>query len=589
MWDVMGMYFIVFGVTIMFELIVHKVDHTITSDSGHKIFHHVTQEIMILGGISAVLVMFENLGGSKIIDAPLFHFVHFAVFVMAVIFIIFISTLFITVEGAWRKYIRFEHKVNEIENDPSLTFDSKAAFLQQHISRVKDGQRKLASLIFFRQNLPGPFADSSFQRYMQKKQRRFLTGFLELHGSSWFLLAVLCTLAATVTYITLQVSDNELATIGLWVLFVGFGPLLVLIVVFFKIKKEFFKFTNEVMEMRMNGNLKLEKPQRSYFWRGNPALMTKVMQTMLLYQVFFVATASINFVYRLLQVKPYGVLLILACFIPSCFVFFFMIPLVLPRFTILASLGDLLDHDTLLSMKQADRKSGKYRRQVQRDAKITVPAQFLAQSDHVVQKFGVSEEDEDFDSMMDPLMKKEKKQITGLCEECEEREAVTECGQCKMLFCEECDFSYHKLRGLRKHIRSAYKKKRRGSLGEFDFESSVGETSKPDGSLNSPKSPVESMFKSMFSNFGNSPVTSYRNPLPQRTLPPMPAAPKSKSSSSSADRVSLVSFGRGSSSDNPMLPPLPTQPTATTSGLGRGKFPQRSRHGGYSKLTDLDV
>ena len=204
-WDVMGMYFIVFGITILFELVVHRLGVVVVSDSGKSIVHHITQEIMILGGISAVLVVFENMGGTAVIDAPLFHYVHFVIFVMAIFFIFLVSSLFFTVEYAWSRWSRFEHKIDEIESDPSLDFDSKAAFLQQYLKANPNGQRMLACVLFFRHNLPGPFADVPFSRYMKKMQRKYMLAFLDLHSSSWALLACLCAVAAVVTYITLQV------------------------------------------------------------------------------------------------------------------------------------------------------------------------------------------------------------------------------------------------------------------------------------------------------------------------------------------------------------------------------------------------
>ena len=204
-WDVMGMYFIVFGITILFELVVHRLHHTVVSDSGKAIVHHITQEIMILGGIAAVLVVFENLGGTKLINAGLFHYVHFVIFLMAIIFIVLVSSLFVTVDKAWSSWSRFEHRLDEIESDPSLDYESKTAFLHQYVKNTNHGQRMLACLIFFKHNLPGPLADVGFSRYMKKMQRKFMLAFLDLHRVSWALLAVLCSVAAVVTFITLKV------------------------------------------------------------------------------------------------------------------------------------------------------------------------------------------------------------------------------------------------------------------------------------------------------------------------------------------------------------------------------------------------
>ncbi|KAJ9447574.1 hypothetical protein DIPPA_31906 [Diplonema papillatum] len=454
-WDVMGMYFICFGITIMLELIVHKLHATVASESGRSIVHHVTQEVMILGGISAVLVVFENMGGAALIDTALFHYVHFVIFVMAIMFIGLMGSLFFGVDKAWDKWTKFEHKILEIEADPSLEFDHKAAFLQQYIKTQRNGQRMLAGLIFFRQDLPGPLSDVSYSRYMKKMQRKFMLSFLNLHGSSWALLALLCLLAAVVTWITVQVSENELATIGLWTLFVGFGPLLILVITFFKIRKEYDRFTTEVLQMRMDHVLTPASSQKLYFWKNSPDFMISVIQTMLLYQVFFLATASINFTYRLVSVKPYGWLLLFVCFLPSGFLFFLMVPLVLPPFTILASLGDFLDHDTLLRMKMVDKASGKFRRARKRDEKILGGAPFTFETGAVLQKFSAPPDgSDDDDSGFRDLKHLPTDGIDHrMCTECGKAKASYGCKTCGKL-CIDCDYSYHRLKQLARHERS---------------------------------------------------------------------------------------------------------------------------------------
>ena len=62
--EVMAMYFTVFAITIIYEWIVAYVDRSVTTHSGKNIVHHVYSEVMILGGISALLTVFENLGGT---------------------------------------------------------------------------------------------------------------------------------------------------------------------------------------------------------------------------------------------------------------------------------------------------------------------------------------------------------------------------------------------------------------------------------------------------------------------------------------------------------------------------------------------
>jgi len=475
-WDVMGMYFIVFGVTICFELAVIKAEESAKSESAKQVTHHVIQEIMILGGISAVLVVFENLGGSAIIDAPLFHYVHFVIFVMAIVFIILVSSLFFGVDRAWERWTRFELKVDEIETDPSLTYEGRAAFLQYYVKSVPDGQQMLSGIIFFRQNLPGPFTDVAFNRYMKKMQRKWLLGFLSLHESSWGFLGILCFVAAIVTYVTLQISSNEMATIGLWTLFVGFAPVIMLMIIFFKMRREYKYFTYEVQEMRLSGSFRPHKPQSDHFWWGKPHKMASLMQTMLLYQVFYIATAGVNFTYRLLSFSSLGWLILLGCLLPSLFVFFVMIPLVMPPFTILASVGDFLDHDTLLRMKVSDRKSGKFRRHEDRDAAILVPARFILDDVATVTRQVKTLKATPDDDISLPLLGADREQAkdafkhgrSAVCEECELRAANMYCPICEVSLCEECDGKMHVLKKLSNHKRVQTGESRKQGITRID-------------------------------------------------------------------------------------------------------------------------
>ena len=224
-------------------------------------------------------------------------------------------------------------------------------------------------------------------------------------------------------------------------LFVGFGPLLVLVITFFKIRNEYRKFTSEVLHMRFKNLSKPRRVQKTYFWQERPGRTIFLMQIMLLYQVFFLATAAVNFTYRLGAVKPLGPLLVVVCFIPSFFVFFLMVPVVLPPFTILASLGDLLDHDMLLRIKVQDRESGRYRRLERRDQEITAPPLVFSEKETVLQNFAIWQGEKDVTL-----------QFHGPCEECTDVPASEMCNTCGYL-CSDCSFQYHKLKQMAAHKR----------------------------------------------------------------------------------------------------------------------------------------
>eukprot|EP01064_Diplonema_japonicum_P013223 TRINITY_DN20727_c0_g1_i1.p1 TRINITY_DN20727_c0_g1~~TRINITY_DN20727_c0_g1_i1.p1 ORF type:complete len:316 (+),score=23.73 TRINITY_DN20727_c0_g1_i1:23-970(+) len=313
--------------------------------------------------------------------------------------------------------------------------------------------------------------------------------------------------------------------------------------------------------------------------------MEALLLSGVLCQVFFLSTAAVNFTYRLVNVKPYGWLLLVLCFLPSVFVFFLMVPLVLPPFTILSSLGDLLDHDVLLRMKLTDKTSGKYRRMFRRETELKHLAPFLEKRDMVVQKFSHVQ--------MENAERRFKEKDSVHCVECESKEAVVRCNSCGIL-CDTCDNDYHK---LRVHLRHKRRPLNEQDDDDSDFEEGVDATT------------------AVVSAMSGRPGRKLHTPA-TRTLPPLPAYPTSTS-----DGLSAIEAALG-------LPPLKDPPVGSSgsssggltssrgsvghpsSGRGRGLRPpplsqplrpqgrlrgRRDYHpgspsvGGYSKLLDDDT
>ncbi|KAJ9453439.1 hypothetical protein DIPPA_08659 [Diplonema papillatum] len=564
-WDVLIMYLAVFGITLVLEYTVDTLHHKVHTRSGTRVVHHITEEVMILGGISAVLVVFENLGGAALIDTPLFHYVHFVIFVMAIMFITLVTSLFNTVGPAWKNWDRFENKVLEIESDPSISDEERGAFLMNYVRSVSDGPRMLSCLCYFRQNLPERFVHVSFCRYMKKMQRIFMLQFLNLHIKSWFFLGVLCLLAAITDKITITISENPLATIGLWVALVGLGPLLVLVILAYKMKHEFNDFAIHVQEMRQSGAMCPTKPQSAYFWQGSPAFSVQMIQCMLLYQVFYLATTVVNFVYRLWMYgaanndRRKGFALIMACFVPSAAVFFVVLPMMLPTFTILASLGEFMDQNILLMMLQQDKESGKWRRMFHRDSKTSLLAEntrivrselLLCQQDASVElAIGLPPVVPPWEE--DAPVTLHREDLFANCTECELRPAKVKCNRCGLL-CDECDTNYHRLRPLKNHARKLFEEEDEASMALLpSFSGSLNMSLLPtlSASLRSPG--LRMSTKTSASTVPVSPgSTSFKPPKPGKPPPPLEPPPatrkvqlggaEQKRSSTSSDSIGPV-------------------------------------------------
>ena len=545
-WDVLLMYYAVFSVTMFLEWVVHTLHRKVRSSSGMSVLHHITQEVMILGGISAVLVVFENLGGGTTIDAPLFHYVHFVIFVMALMFITLVTSLFVTVGPSWSSWSKYENHVTEIENDPTMTDEDRSAFIDQYTKKVKHGYRMLACLCYFRQNLPANMHDISFSRYMKKMQRKFMLRFLDLTVTSWLLLGLLCLLAAITDFITIQISDNPLATIGLWVLMVGFGPLLVLIILCAKVRHEMQEFCIGVQEMRQEGAQKPPKEQSEFFWRGHPSFSIYLIQTMLLYQVFYLATTVVNFTYRLwlhgAQDGSYGraMLLISLCFAPSAIVFFIILPVILPTLTILASLGEYIDHEVLVGILQVDKKSGKLRRVFERDKKIKKLAASMRifRETRMLSKTNLGSRGSGKDSVMimqDPAFRvfkiddgvnREKPvvitadELESKCGECNVAAAKLKCNRCGVL-CDDCDNNYHRLRLLKNHHRKLFEDRLEADASYDSSDTDISERIPECGSV------VSSDLSSSVSSIGSAMKRKLKKPpLPMKPPKPSESAPQ---------------------------------------------------------------
>ena len=501
-WDIMFMYYIVFFVTLLLEITVHHLHTSITNHSGIEVIRQVIKQLMILGGISALLVVFENLGGASLLNGALFRYVHFVIFMMAILFITLVTSLFVTVGPRWASWARFEAKVVEIESDPSLCDQDRTAFLAAYVKTVKHGNAMLSCLSYFRSNLPFKFYQISFSRYMKKMQRKIMLTFLDLKWKAWTALALLTSLAAITTWITVTISKNPLATIGLWVLIVGFGPLILLVVLAAKVRYEFHQFAIDVQEMRQWRRKKLPADQSSYFWR-TPTFNIELIQIILLYQVFYMATVVVNFSYRLwlygkeADAMGRSAVLIVLCFAPSVVVFAVVLPRMLPNFTVLASVGEYIDHNVLIGILNTDKRTGKTRRAYRRDKNIidiaplmrvdvcmqqdpppppphstsfhphphtrTHTAELLLSQENAGGADVSPEGDEKKDML--PMFKKrdekddmpevEPEERDKLCDNCDEQPASVKCNRCGLL-CDDCDMSYHGLRHLKNHARRLF-------------------------------------------------------------------------------------------------------------------------------------
>ncbi|KAJ9465909.1 hypothetical protein DIPPA_32373 [Diplonema papillatum] len=277
--------------------------------------------------------------------------------------------------------------------------------------------------------------------------------------------------------------EFELTVMCAFILIEGFGPLGVIFICYMKVRWSYMRFSDNIDSMRKEKRLRPIDPQHYYFWRGEPKFTMTILQVMMLCLVFYCATIIMNLAARLWALEG-GFPLLLAAIFPPGVVFVFLIPQLMPQFTILKSVGDMLDVSTLVDVQLSDENSGKFRRIQKRHAQALAPPPFFEEDcsplDDVVdtlikleneskKKAGgsrpsfVSIDEEsgqelalltdfgDTSASPSPTAAARRRRPHLICEECQSNPVAKTCGICGML-CQQCNVDYHKLTKNASHL-----------------------------------------------------------------------------------------------------------------------------------------
>ena len=264
----------------------------------------------------------------------------------------------------------------------------------------------------------------------------------------------------------------------------GYGTLCFMLMCWLKVAHSYNRFAQNIESMRKENKLRPIVPQHYYFWRGKPKFLMQLLQVMLLCQVFYLATITCNLGPRLVKIKG-GIFILALAVIPTVLVFVVLIPNLMPKFTILTSLGDLLCMETLQHIQLADDRSGKYRRIHHRTQTTLAPPPMFEQNispldDYVEalikqeregralgtagggQHYALLPESPGLEhgghsGHQQPLKASKHDRLPDLiCEECSNELAHVNCGVCGML-CKQCDLDYHRLKRNQGHMLIAIK------------------------------------------------------------------------------------------------------------------------------------
>eukprot|EP01063_Lacrimia_lanifica_P029657 TRINITY_DN4572_c0_g1_i1.p1 TRINITY_DN4572_c0_g1~~TRINITY_DN4572_c0_g1_i1.p1 ORF type:complete len:894 (+),score=270.07 TRINITY_DN4572_c0_g1_i1:169-2850(+) len=296
-----------------------------------------------------------------------------------------------------------------------------------------------------------------------------------------------------------SISEYELIVMLLFVGIEGYGVMFIVAIFYFAIvRKSYRDFTENIEALRLAQRLTPMVLQKTYFLRQKPALTLSLMQAMLLCQVFYLATITCNYAPRWLAgdvTYSWGWVIFVVSLPPPIITTTGLLPKLMPVYTILTSVGDLLDVSTIQSIKSKDDASGMYRRLALRKRATTAPPPYFDEPrsplDAYVKALMLREEelniqntegmpgampgspgsalanDREIKRVNEYYESKQRALKHGggdhhghggahgparmVCDECGDQYAHVQCGVCGLL-CRHCDLDYHKLKRHRGHL-----------------------------------------------------------------------------------------------------------------------------------------
>lgn len=317
------------------------------------------RELTVLGVIAFALFVLEEVAhNAKGEWYDVFHEVHFALFTVAV-FYVGINVLLYKMSSKfgrrWRAYeesdlvdhkatvdrvhqLRRELKIKPLDNhlffgsywiwglssDPFAWFEYQTLLEAMSFHEIRRD--------FLRsQQLPHEF---EFASYLEKCMQHVCIQFSEIRDSVWIFGVLLLVVHSYVTTLT---THPEMSDILLWlsVAVVALGFL-----VFLKVKWIYWYVLHSEVIYHGGEHTGAPKIQRSLFWFGNPGLVITLLEVCL----FVLATTFSILVFNLRELAKKNALLApLFAFIVAAALLFFLLPRILPRFTLITHVGEMTD------------------------------------------------------------------------------------------------------------------------------------------------------------------------------------------------------------------------------------------------------
>eukprot|EP01065_Artemidia_motanka_P013922 TRINITY_DN17876_c0_g1_i1.p1 TRINITY_DN17876_c0_g1~~TRINITY_DN17876_c0_g1_i1.p1 ORF type:complete len:608 (+),score=178.35 TRINITY_DN17876_c0_g1_i1:41-1825(+) len=362
-WHVFFMFLLVIAISIMHEHLFHWIDHKVQrmhSGSSEKLKAMMQHEVMNLGLIGLWLTFMQEMGVShEYWSVALFHYTHFILFVMMMVFMVLCGFLLWSMRIVWKTWVRYERFSTMVTDDPDMPAEQKELTLAMYWQRNMNARRITNCLKLYERTVPAEYAAVPFTRYLRKSQRRYLLAMLNLNRNSWLALSLLLFIITLLLHYRPENFRDGYRDMMYFVAAVGYGSLLAVAGVCVKVWKDFRHFCLEIDVISVSFKNVYRGPPptpqlKRYFWTGKPMFTMQLLQTVLLLQVFYAAIVIVDVVPHVVSgYTSYGWAFCLLALLPTFLIFALCLPVMMPRFCCLASLGEFLSTDLLEDMRKA--------------------------------------------------------------------------------------------------------------------------------------------------------------------------------------------------------------------------------------------
>ncbi len=313
---------------------------TIDSPSFHLIFESVTQETLLVGIMTLVLIFVLSLNLLVSKWEVMLNYAVMSLLLMVVCFVIIVSLVVIIMRIQLNRWRDFE--AARMDVDPLLS--SREALYKKCRDRFRESVVSMDAS-FSKEVL--------FAEYLKRVHRFVLARVADLSWKSWACLGLLIVINGVRSRFTTGfsggstdglTSQQRLANVLSYIGFVGWGTLLLYLGLHLRLASQLEKFAEEPAAKQTPDGLEIKKPSELLFF-GSMETTSHILQCTLLFMEWYLAVFALGMVFESWRSFGYSALGLYVFAIIPPIVYVLMLPWTLTVVTILASLGQDLNVD----------------------------------------------------------------------------------------------------------------------------------------------------------------------------------------------------------------------------------------------------